>query len=95
IRVTPDLAVEVVSPNDLACEVEEKLLEYLNANVPLVWVVYPQSRTVHVYHPDGLGRLLREQDELTGENILPGFRFPVRDLFVPPTPPTANGGPAA
>jgi Uma2 family endonuclease len=81
ITVAPDLAVEVVSPNDLAHELIEKVDEYLRAGVRLVWVIDPQSRTVAVHRPDGSDSRLREQDELSGEDVLPGFRCPVRDLF--------------
>ena len=41
MTIPPDLAVEVVSPNDYAREVEEKVEEYLRAGVKLIWVVYP------------------------------------------------------
>src|SRR5262249_43923127 len=46
VDIAPDLAVEVVSPNDLAYEVEAKVVEYLNAGVPLVWVIDPEACTV-------------------------------------------------
>jgi Uma2 family endonuclease len=86
IRVAPDLAVEVVSPNDLIYELDRKLLDYFDAGIPLVWVINPDARIVWVHHR-GTIRLLRETDDLTGEDVLPGFRCPVRDLFVPPVPP--------
>lgn len=47
--VPPDLAVEVVSPNDLQRDVLEKVGEYLDAGVPRVWVVYARPRSVVVY----------------------------------------------
>ena len=48
IRVVPELVLEVVSPNDLAWEVDLKVTEYLQAGVPLIWVFYPDTRTVSV-----------------------------------------------
>ena len=48
-KIPPDLAVEVVSPNDTAYELEEKLEDYQKVGVPLVWVIYPNSRTVRVH----------------------------------------------
>ena len=87
--IPPDLAVEVVSPNDLASkDVEEKVEEYLRAGVKLVWVVYPETRTVYVIRGDGTGYRLRSQDELSGEDVIPGFRCRVADLF--PGPPVAE-----
>lgn len=81
LTIAPDLAVEVVSPNDLAGEVERKLLEYLSAGVRLVWVVYPCTRSVHVFRADGSGATLRETDNLDGGTLLPGFSVRVGDLF--------------
>jgi Uma2 family endonuclease len=93
LRVAPDLAVEVLSPNDRACDVNKKVQEYLTAGVHLVWVVDPQTRIVQVYRAQGTGTILREQDELDGENVLPGFRCPVRELFTLPAgvPPLPRG----
>jgi len=86
IRIAPDLAVEVVSPHDLAYDVDSKVEDYLQAGVRLVWVVNPVSRTVRVHHPDGPGATLRADGELTGGDVLPGFRCPIRDLFILPQP---------
>jgi Uma2 family endonuclease len=83
-RIAPDLAVEVVSPNDLLSEVNEKVQEYLRARVQLVWVVDPEARIVQVHRLRGQGTILRENDELEGEDVLPGFRCRVADLFAPP-----------
>lgn len=80
-RIRPDLAVEVVSPNDLAGELDEKLDDYEKAGVPLIWVIYLVSRTVMVYRGDGTVSRLHEDDELSGEDVIPGFRCPVRDIL--------------
>jgi len=90
-RVRPELAVEVVSPNDTYEEVEEKLADYFDAGVPLIWVVTPKTRTVLVYHSDGTGRRLRDSDDLTADPVIPGFRVRIADLFPnPPEPPPAD-----
>ena len=86
LRIPPDLAVEVISPNDLAWEVEAKVEEYLRAGVRLVWVIDPHTRTVRVHRADGTAGRLRQEDELSGEDVIPGFRCAVRDLFPPPRP---------
>ncbi|MCX7420408.1 MAG: Uma2 family endonuclease [Planctomycetia bacterium] len=82
IRIPPDLAVEVLSPNDLADEVEEKVEEYLDAGVRLVWVISPKAETVTVYRADRTAAKLHEADGLSGESVLPGFLCQVSDLFV-------------
>ena len=80
--IAPDLAVEVISPNDLFEEIAEKVQEYLSAGVRLVWVVDTATQPVHVHRPDGSGTILRAQDELTGEDVLPRFRTRVGDVFL-------------
>ncbi|MGH7173235.1 MAG: Uma2 family endonuclease [Gemmataceae bacterium] len=89
-RLAPDLAVEVISPNDKYEEVIEKIEEYLRADVRLVWVISPRNHIVHIYRVNGSIHVLRENDELDGEDVVPGFRCPVRDLF--PQPPAATQG---
>ena len=89
-RVAPDLAVEVISPNELYSDVEEKIDEYLAAGVKLVWVVDPPHRGVRVHRADGSVADLRETDELSGEDVIPGFRCRVSDLFKLPAAPSAG-----
>ncbi|MBV8313618.1 MAG: Uma2 family endonuclease [Planctomycetaceae bacterium] len=84
VRIAPDLAVEVLSPNDLDYETDFKVEEYLRAGVRLVWVVNPESRTILIYRADGSIQGLREPDELSGEDTLPGFRCRVSALFTMP-----------
>lgn len=88
-RIAPDLVVEVISPNDIADEVEEKVTEWLGTGAPLVWVVYPGTRTVRVHRPraSALGRVsdLTDADTLTGEDVIPGFTCSVREIFDDPS----------
>lgn len=81
LRIVPDMMLEGVSPNDLAYEVEEKIDEYLQVGLPLLWVIYPDTRTVYVYRQNGSVRRLKGADELTGEDVIPGFSCRVEDLF--------------
>lgn len=77
----PDLAVEVISPNDAAVDVEEKVQEYLAAGFPVVWVVYPSTKTVFVRRTDRKNAELHAEDEITGEDFLPGFKCKVGAFF--------------
>jgi Uma2 family endonuclease len=79
--VVPDLVVEVISPSDLYTEVEEKVAEWLAFGVAMVVVVNPRRRTVAVHRPGQPMRLLTENDVLDGEDVVPGWRLPVRDVF--------------
>ncbi len=83
--IAPDLAVEVLSPRDLASEVDQKVEDYLQAGVRLVWVVNPDTRGVRVHRADGSITGLHEQDDLSGEEVIPGFLCPVAALFETPT----------
>ncbi len=86
VPLAPDLAVEVISPNDLYEEVDTKVEEWLEAGVRLVWVVNPRTRTVRIRRPGGEDAVVHEDGELTGGDVLPDFRCAVRQFFQPPTP---------
>ena len=87
ILVAPVLVVEVLSPGNSGIEVEEKLNEYLEAGIPIVWIVNPDQRTIRIYRHDGSTRLFREKDVIENEPILPGFRMIVGEVFpVEPKP---------
>ena len=76
----PDLAVEVISPGDTFSEVEEKVLDWLAAGCRMVIVVDPRKHTASVYRGPN-ARLLTAEDMLSGEDVVPGWSVPVRDLF--------------
>ncbi len=77
----PDLAVEVISPTDCAGELLAKVQDWLAAGCQVVWVVDPTSRTVSVYRGSGETSLLSVTDEVTAEELLPGFRLPVAKVL--------------
>ncbi len=77
----PDLAVEVTSPSDRFGAVQTKIAEYFSAGTCLVWIVEPTTRTVYVYRSPRDVQALGEEDELGGEDVMPGFRCAVRRLF--------------
>lgn len=84
IRIAPDLAVEVISPNDIYQDVEAKAEEYLHAGVRLVWVLNPNNRTVRIFSAENrLSTQLGPEDDLTGGDVLPGFSCRVAELFPP------------
>jgi Uma2 family endonuclease len=80
-EIPPDLAVEVLSPNDRRSVVREKIKEYVQHGVPLVWLVDPETRTVLVYEGNLRGLEFGDTDSLVGGSILPGFSCKVADLF--------------
>lgn len=78
----PDLAVEILSPGNTVEEIETKITDYFDNGARLVWVISPTQHYVLIYRcaqePD---RLLKSVDSLDGEEVIPGFIFPVADLF--------------
>jgi Uma2 family endonuclease len=83
VRGYPDLAVEVLSPDEGPAAVGDKVAEYLAAGVALVWVIDtdPAHETVTVHRPGRPARVLGREDVLTGEDVLPGFRLPLAELW--------------
>ena len=77
----PDLAVEVISPNDRYTEVEEKVADWLAAGVQLVVLVNPRNRTVTCRRPGQSPVILTEQDTLEGGDVVPGWQMAVGDIF--------------
>jgi Uma2 family endonuclease len=93
--VLPDICVEVVSPNDLADEIETKINEYFEAGVRLVWIVYPRHERCYVHEPTRQVRCLTRDDSLDGGAVLPGFILPLSELFLQPPPPPPDTGHAS
>ena len=85
VRIAPDLAIEVLSPGDLAYEIDEKVAEYLSAGVRLIWVVNPRTKIVRIHRPGSVAAgpisSLDEHAKITGEDVLPGFECAVSAFF--------------
>lgn len=76
----PDLAVEVISPNDTYGEIDRKVAAYISAGTQLVIVVNPRNRTATMTSPSG-SRLVTIDDTLTAGDVVPGWSLPLRELF--------------
>jgi Uma2 family endonuclease len=83
LHLAPDLAVEVVSPNETVYELDVRVEEYLAAGVRLVWVVNPESRIALIHRLDGTMAKVRDGHELSGEDVVPGFRCPLAACLRP------------
>lgn len=93
VFIPPDLAVEVILPKNRWYKVECKIDEYVSVRIPLIWMMNPDSRTVHIYRLDGTITRLGDADELPAEPVLPGFRVRRADLLPPTTRPAATPTP--
>jgi Uma2 family endonuclease len=81
LDVAPDLVVEILSPGDRFAEVMTKIREYLACGVRLVWIADPAARTVTAYRSLTDVRVFGEDDDLPGDDVLPGFSPRVSKLF--------------
>jgi Uma2 family endonuclease len=79
--VPPDLAVAVLSPEDRSQPLLGKIGEYLDAGVRLIWVIDPETRRATRYRSLSDVRALTAEDELNGEDVLPGFRCRLADIL--------------
>lgn len=80
-ELAPDLAVEVLSPDDRAGDVLAKVAEWLTAGCRAVWVVDPERQYARIYRADGSESLVASDGILEGEDLLPGFMYSLRDVL--------------
>ena len=81
IEGPPTLAIEVLSPSDRTEDIRDKVLEYLAADVPLIWIVDPYFRTITVHRPDKRPKMFNDGETLSGDVTLPDFEIAVASLF--------------
>jgi Uma2 family endonuclease len=77
----PDLAVEVISPSEHKTEVTAKVNQWLHFGVKVVWIVDLKHENITVYRLANDLETLNNQEELTAEDLLPGFRIRISDVF--------------
>jgi Uma2 family endonuclease len=81
IQGAPALAIEVVSPTDLAEELTQKVKQDLATGAKAVWVFYPKTREVQVFRADGGSLVRREHETLEDPDILPGLSVDLKSVF--------------
>ena len=77
----PDLAVEIFSPSDSVRQLMRKVKQYFAAGCHTVWIVYPESKEVHVLEATGRDDLLHAGDTIEAQDLLPGFSVPISEFF--------------
>lgn len=82
-RIAPDLAVEILSPSNRPRDIQEKIVDYLEFGVRMIWIVDPDARTATVYRPQQDPFIVRAHESLDGGAVLPGFTVPLERLFRP------------
>ncbi|MGK7893472.1 MAG: Uma2 family endonuclease [Xenococcus sp. (in: cyanobacteria)] len=83
--ITPDFAIELVSPSDLKNQryedLQQKMQEYLDNGVKLGWLIEPSAKTVEIYRLSQQVEILNNPQTLLGENVLPGFVLDLTEIF--------------
>lgn len=80
-NLAPDLAIEILSRGNTREEMTQKRQDYFEAGVRRVWEIDPRMRTARIYSSAAVSRELQETDSLDGEEVVPGFVWPLRDFF--------------
>jgi Uma2 family endonuclease len=81
LEIAPDLVVEVLSPGDRPGEVLAKVGDWLEAGARLVWVIDPERGIARVYRQDGSEAIVTADGALAGEDVLPGFSYPLASIL--------------
>lgn len=77
----PDLAVEIISPTNPRSELKRKMKMYIDHGAELGWLVDPNSMTVDVYRPHRAVRRMKKSEQITGDEVIPGFSVVVSEFF--------------
>lgn len=81
IEFAPDLAVEVISPSEEPADMARKVGEYFASGAKQVWHMFPETQTLIVFRAPSNAMTYRPEDEIDLDDILPGFRSRVSELF--------------
>jgi len=77
----PDLAVEILAPSNTRAEMDARLRDFFGSGTQIAWIVDPETEMVEVCHSLTKRQLLGSGGFLDGEHLLPGFRYPIANLF--------------
>jgi Uma2 family endonuclease len=77
----PDLAIEILSPNNSRSEIDARLRDFFSSGTQIAWIINPDTASVEICHSLTRRSLIGPGGQLDGEHLLPGFRYPIADLF--------------
>jgi len=77
----PDLAVEILSPNSTRTEMDERLRDFFASGTRVAWLIDPEAERAEICHSLTRRELVGSGGFLEGEDLLPGFRYPIAELF--------------
>jgi len=77
----PDLAVEILSASNTRADIDARLKDFFSSGARIAWIINPDDECVEICHSPADRRLTGTGGSLDGEQLLPGFKFPIADLF--------------
>lgn len=77
----PDLAIEILAPSNTPMEISERLADFFSSGTLLAWIIHPEEQFVEICHSPVQRKILGSGAVLEGEQLLPGFQYPIADLF--------------
>ncbi len=77
----PDLAIEVLSPSNTSVEISERLADFFTSGTQVAWIIHTDGQFVEICHSPVQRKILGSGAALNGEQLLPGFQYPIADLF--------------
>lgn len=80
-RFAPDLAIEVLSPNNTRAEIQERLRDFFSSGTKLAWIIDPEAKSAEICYSLEKRRLVGPNGELNGEEVVPGFQIKLSELF--------------
>lgn len=78
---SPDLAVEILVPSNTPQEINERLQDFFTSGTQIAWVIHPEEQFIEICHSPTQRKILGPGAVLDGEHLLPGFQYPIADLF--------------
>src|SRR3954467_1255070 len=77
----PDFAIEILSPNNTRIEIDERLADFFSSGTQIAWIINPEEECAEVCHSPQRRSLIGPGGMVEGESLLPGFRYPMANLF--------------
>jgi Uma2 family endonuclease len=81
LPLCPDFVIELMSRSDSWPQMQAKMLEYMENGCRLGWLIDPRNKRVAIYRLGQLPEILMAPDNLSGEDVLPGFLLDAKFLW--------------
>jgi len=81
LPLCPDFVVEILSPTDSWIQTQAKMQEYMDNGCRLGWLLDPKAKRVMIYRQGQAPQLVEDPETLSGEDVLPGFTLPIRNIW--------------